>query len=152
MKEKLLKVIEAYLAEHPELFLVDVIERKNNGLNVEVDTLNGITMDDCIHLNRYIREQVGEELDNYDIEVGSPGLTKPFKVKQQYQKNVGREIELVLTDGNKRKATLLEASNDAITIEYTVKTKENKKVKYINLTETINYADIKSAHVLLSFK
>ena len=90
-KNEVKRLAEAFLAT-TENYLVDVEMKPGNLIVVEIDNDEAVCVDDCAALNRYLEEQLGPEVDDYDLEVGSAGITSPFKILRQYQKNVGNEI------------------------------------------------------------
>ena len=68
-------------------FLVDVLVSKDNNIAVEIDSFDFVDIDFCIELSREIEKHFDRDIEDFDLEVGSAGLSSPFKVEQQYQKN-----------------------------------------------------------------
>ena len=99
------KEIINHEADEMSAFVVEV-SLYGNKLDVQVDTLKGITIKECRTINRAIDNYLIENELDWGVEVGSPGLSKEFKVFQQYDKNKGREIEVVTVDGERYKGTL----------------------------------------------
>ncbi|KYG76286.1 ribosome maturation factor RimP [Roseivirga ehrenbergii] len=135
-------------------FIVDVIVKGVSGktkILVLLDSDSGFNIDDCADLSRAISNEMEAEAimdDPYILEVSSPGLDHPLKLKRQYQKNVGRELKLVLTDSSIVKGKLIEVCENTIKFEKEVK--EKKKIGS-ELVE-INFDTIEKANVLVSFK
>ncbi|KOF04038.1 hypothetical protein OB69_03325 [Roseivirga seohaensis subsp. aquiponti] len=135
-------------------FIVDVIVKGVSGktkILVLLDSDSGFNIDDCADLSRAISNEMETEAimdDPYILEVSSPGLDHPLKLKRQYQKNVGRELKLVLTDSSIVKGKLIEVCENTIKFEKEVK--EKKKIGS-ELVE-INFDTIEKANVLVSFK
>ncbi len=135
-------------------FIVDVIVKGVSGktkILVLLDSDSGFNIDDCADLSRAISNEMEAEAimdDPYILEVSSPGLDHPLKLKRQYQKNVGRELKLVLTDNSIVKGKLIEVCENTIKFEKEVK--EKKKIGS-ELVE-INFDTIEKANVLVSFK
>lgn len=135
-------------------FIVDVIVKGVSGktkILVLLDSDSGFNIDDCADLSRAISNEMEAEAimdDPYLLEVSSPGLDHPLKLKRQYQKNVGRELKLVLTDSSIVKGKLIEVCENTIKFEKEVK--EKKKIGS-ELVE-INFDTIEKANVLVSFK
>ena len=75
-------------------FLVDVTVSADNVIKVEIDAEDGVDIDFCVELNRFIEANFDREVEDYELEVGSAGLTSPFKVKRQYEKNLNKEVEV----------------------------------------------------------
>lgn len=141
------------LIEGSELFLVDAVVKPGNKISVFIDKLEGVTIDECAGLSRSIEQNLDREIEDYELEVSSPGLTQPFKVKQQYFKHVGKEIEIILKSGEKLAAKLLNMNDNEILVEYSEKVKKEGKGKPVLVKEqqSISYNDIKSTKVLINF-
>ncbi|KYG83860.1 ribosome maturation factor RimP [Roseivirga echinicomitans] len=135
-------------------FIVEVIVKGVSGktkILVLLDSDTGFNIDDCADLSRAISNEMEAEAimdDPYILEVSSPGLDHPLKSKRQYQKNVGRDLKLVLTDSSIVKGKLIEVCENTIKFEKEVK--EKKKIG-AELVE-INFDTIEKANVLVSFK
>lgn len=141
------------LIEGSDLFLVEAIVKPGNKISVFIDKLEGVTIDECANLSRTIEQNLDREIEDYELEVSSPGLTQPFKVKQQYFKNVGKELEIILKTGEKLAAKLLNMSDNEILVEYSKKVKKEGKSKpeLVKEQKSISYNDIKSTKVLINF-
>jgi ribosome maturation factor RimP len=92
-----------------EVFLVDVIISRSNLIQVFIDHNDGISLDDCAGLHRSIEDQLDREMEDFELQVSSPGLGQPVRVFPQYRKAVGQKIEVMLEDGDLIKGILLEA-------------------------------------------
>lgn len=145
--------IEAF---NPEVFIVDMALKQGSGtvLSILVDTDKGVTIDQCArisrHLNSYLETEAGIEFA-FTLEVSSPGVGKPFKVKRQYFKNVGRKLKVKLLDGTTQKGKLLEAKEDLITLELKPVGKGKKAVADDKNTVEIPLDQIQEAVVEISF-
>lgn len=152
-KEEVLSAVESAL-EGTELFPVNVEMLPDNVINVEVDSMQPIDIDAIALLTRRIQEILpAEELDEYELEVGSAGLTSPFKVRKQWEKNIGNEIDLLTNDGRKLTATLSAVNPDSFTITYIVKEKApgEKRPKPVEKYEEIPFSNVKRAAYHFSF-
>jgi len=151
------ELIRMYLQEElPKqgLFLVDVIEKPGNRIAVFVDSIKGITIEECISISRFIESKLDRDAEDFELEVSSPGLENPLKLPEQFQKNMGRELEVVTFDGLKTRGKLVMAGDGVIRLEVESIEKDShsrKKVKRINNWER-RIEDIKSAKVAISFK
>ena len=98
-------LVEEWL-DDKEYFLVDVEISKDNKIVVEIDHADGVWIEDCVELSRYIEDRLNRDEEDYELEVGSAGLGQPFKVPQQYINFVGKEVEVldekVKEEGKKR--------------------------------------------------
>lgn len=152
-KAELLKVIEAAIADS-DLFLVDTTVSRDNNIVVEIDSMDSVSIDDCASLTKAIEAAFDREVEDYELEVGSAGLTSPFKVKQQYEKYEGEEVEVLTKDGRKLKGTLKESTDENFTISITKKVKPEGAKRPIEVSEdnTFNYSDIKYTKYLIQFK
>lgn len=138
-----------------DLFIVDVQVNPGQSVLVDIDAPHTLDIDTLSEITRKIEENLPQdELGEYDLEVGSAGLTAPFKVPGQWQKNVGNEIELLTTDGRKLEAVLTAAAPETFTISYKAKEKApgEKRPKLVEKTEELPYSAVKKANYLLRFK
>jgi len=93
-----------------------------------------------------------EEVD-FSLEVTSAGIDAELKLTRQYQKNIGRKLQVETTDQNKIEATLLDVNQDFITLEWTSREpkKTGKGKETITHKKEIPYTEIKSAKVVIVF-
>lgn len=73
-------------------------------------------------------------------------------MKQQYDKNIGRELKISTNDDEQLKGKLIEVTDEYITIEKEVKEKVGKKKKISIQNEQINFNNIKETKIIISFK
>jgi ribosome maturation factor RimP len=99
-----------------DIFVVEATIRPGNLILVEVDRPAGISIDECVEISRYLEKELDRDEEDFSLEVSSPGLGTPFKVRQQYHKNVGREVEVLLKDGTRIKGRLTSVSDGGITM------------------------------------
>ena len=66
-----------------EYFLVDIEISQDNRIVVEIDHADGVWIEDCVDLSRFIEDHLDREKEDFELEVGSAGLGQPFKVPQQ---------------------------------------------------------------------
>ena len=137
-----------------EFFLVDVVVKPGNLIKVYVDKPEGITIQECYEVSRLITGKFDRDTEDYSLDVSSPGLDMPLLVKEQYEKNLGREISIEMLEGKKRKGILKEFTTDSVSIEETKKVAVKGKKNKQKTTEliTIKTVDIKAVKVIISFK
>ncbi|HHM20392.1 MAG TPA: ribosome assembly cofactor RimP [Bacteroidetes bacterium] len=138
-----------------DCFLVGIELHKNNKLEVFVDSDHGISLGQCQRISRHLENHLDEQQwlgEKYTLEVSSPGLTKPLKLKRQYIRNIGRNLELTLRDGTVKTATLKEVTDKGIVVQQTVVIKEGKKKKKTAVETQLAFENIKKALVVISFK
>ena len=92
--------------EDKDYFLVDIEISSDDRIVVEIDHADGVWIEDCVQLSRFIEEHLNRDDEDYELEVGSAGLGQPFKVKQQYVNFIGKEVEVLDADGKKLKGVL----------------------------------------------
>ena len=151
-KEIIIKLAEEKLDE--KMFLVEVTVSKSNVINVFVDSFDGMTIDKCIEISRNIEHNLDREIEDFELQVSSPGLTENFKVKQQYLKYQGKEIELVTIESQELKGLLKEATEEKVVVETVSKEKvegQNKK-QLVTREYELKYDEIKSAKAVITFK
>ncbi len=151
------KNIEEFLLEELEesdIFLVDVLVKSGNVIRIFVDKPEGITIQECYSVSRMITGKFDREVEDYSLDVSSPGLDVPLMKEAQYEKNLGKELKVVLKDGGEHKGML--KSHNEVGIELIEKKKvriEGKKNKqWEEELLTLKFDDIKTAKVVISFK
>ncbi len=152
-KQLLTQTVEDAIAGS-DIFLVDIVVNPGNVIVVEIDSKEGIDIDTCATITRKIESVFDRDVEDYELEVGSAGLTSPFKVKGQYLKNIGNDIEVLTRDGRKLQGVLTEVGNDCFTIEVEKKVKEPgaKRPKMVKEPTTFNFDETKSVKYLIKFK
>ena len=121
--------------------------KPGNNFTVFVDGDNGITIEKCVSLNRSIYKLIEEASmfpgGDFSLEVSSPGLDEPLKLLRQYKRNVGRQVEVLLKDGDRIEGKLVSVDEDKITVEeITGKNKKKETKEHILLFENIKTTKI----------
>ena len=152
VKDKIKELLEAKFADN-NCYLVEIkTNPHNNQIRVFMDCDTGLTIRTCEETSRYLEHYLDQDeqlAGKYILEVSSPGLDEPLKLKRQYNKNIGRGIRLILTNGGTKEGKLLHSNEDNIRIEEEVKGEKKKR----ELVETtVPYNDIKSAKITVNFK
>lgn len=149
----ILKLVEEKLAS-TEMFLVDVEVKTGNVIVVEIDSNEAVSIDDCVALSRWLEEHLDREKEDFELEVGSAGITSPFKVLRQYVKNIGNEVEILLNAGVKLTGVLKEADENGIvvTVEKQVKPEGAKRKITVQEDQSYTYDEIKYTKYLIRFK
>ena len=140
--------------EDKDYFLVDVTVSPDDKIVVEIDHAEGVWIDDCVDLSRFIESKLDREEEDYELEVGSAGIGQPFKVLQQYLIHIGREVEVLTKEGKKLDGILKDAyeENMTLTIQKKVKPEGAKRPKLVDEDVTYTYDEIKYTKYLISFK
>lgn len=152
-KKTVCQIVEEWL-EEKDYFLVDVIVSPDDRIVVEIDHAEGVWIEDCVELSRFIESKLDREEEDYELEVGSAGIGQPFKVFQQYCNHVGSEVEVLTKSGRKLSGVLKEADAEkfVVAVEKKVKEEGAKRPKLMEMDETFRYEDIKYTKYLISFK
>ncbi len=135
-------------------FLVDIKISKTNKIEVFIDSFKGMAIDKCIEISRFIESNLDRDKEDFELYVSSPGLDKPFKVIEQYKKNINKEVEILTNKDEKIKGTLTEVNNNEIIVNEIKKVKKegHKKKQTEHFTYKLNINDIKSTKVKILFK
>ena len=152
-KKTVCQIVEEWL-EGKDYFLVEVTVSPDDKIVVEIDHAEGVWIEDCVELSRFIESKLNREEEDYELEVGSAGIGQPFKVLQQYYIHIGQEVEVVTRDGRKLAGILKDADEEKFTVgvEKKVKLEGSKRPKLIEEDETFTYEQIKYTKYLISFK
>ena len=145
-------LVNKALEPYPALFLIKLNITPDNVIKVIIDGDNGVGIDDCVNISRAIEGQIDEETD-FSLEVTSFGAEEPFVVPRQYQKNVGRTVQITTTDGKVQEGVLKGEVDGVVTLE--TETREPKPVGKGKITvkkeHSFALSDIKEAKVIIKF-
>ena len=122
-KDVVKAAVEEWLSQN-DYFLVDVDMTPDGRIVIEIDHADGVWIEDCAALSRFLQERLGEELGEYELEVGSAGIGQPFKVVQQYINHIGKEVEVLAADGKKYQGVLQSVADDGLSFVVVVKEKQ----------------------------
>ena len=152
-KNVVTRIVSEWL-EDKEYFLVDVTVSPDDKIVVEIDHAEGVWIDDCVELSRYIESKLDREEEDYELEVGSAGIGQPFKVLQQYIIHKGCDVEVLAKDGKKYKGVLTDVDENqfSLTVETKMKLEGEKRPKMVEQLITFTYDEIKYTKYLISFK
>ena len=152
-KKTVCQIVEEWL-EGKDYFLVEVTVSPDDKIVVEIDHAEGVWIEDCVELSRFIESKLNREEEDYELEVGSAGIGQPFKVVQQYYNHIGSEVEVLTKSGKKLAGVLKEADEEkfVVTVQKKVKLDGAKRPKLMEEDETFRYDEIKYTQYLISFK
>ncbi|HLP06417.1 MAG TPA: ribosome assembly cofactor RimP [Paludibacter sp.] len=153
LKETIYQLVEQFLND-TGYYLVDIKTTPDNKIQVEIDSFEGVSLEFCAGLNRHVESQLDRETEDYELEVSSAGLTEPFKVLKQYEKNIGNEVETLTKAGKKFSGMLLEANENGFTLQIEKTVKPEGAKRKITVLENLDfkYEDIKTTKYILKFK
>ena len=137
-----------------DYFLVDINFGADDRIVIEIDHADGVWIEDCAELSRFLQEKLGDELGEYELEVGSAGLGQPFKVAQQYQNHIGDTLEVLGADGKKVQGVLksVEGRDFTMTIREKQTQEGKKRPVLVDVDKTYSMDHVKYAKYLLAFK
>ena len=152
-KETVQTLTEEWLKDN-DYFLVDINFAADDRIVIEIDHADGVWIDDCAELSRFLQERLGEELGDYELEVGSAGLGQPFKVAQQYVNHIGDTIEVLTLEGKKIQGVLKAVDGNSFTLTVQEKQKQEGKKRpvLVEVDKTFQMEGVKYAKYLLAFK
>lgn len=147
------QAVEEWL-QGKDYFLVDINISADDRIVVEIDHADGVWIEDCADLSRFIEERVSREEEDYELEVGSAGLGQPFKILRQYEIHVGKEVETLAKDGKKYRGTLLSVDQEGFELGVMQKVKEEGKKRPVNKEVPVRFAfgDVTYTKYLIKIK
>ncbi len=141
------------LEEHPSVFLVDFKISADKSIKVILDGDKEVNVKDCINISRAIEGALDRDEEDFSLEVASAGVGSPLKFPRQYQKNLGRKLEVVSTEGLKFQGELTHVKEDAIELQW--KQREPKPIGKGKVTVTKNkilkFDEISQTKVMIKF-
>lgn len=150
-KIKIAELVNEKLTD--DQFLVDVTVSSNNVIHVMVDSDTGISINQIVEISRFVESNFDREVEDFELSVFSAGLSEPFSLVRQYKKNIGTEIDVLLTSGQKLTGILIKADDQEIELEVTTKEKSegSKKKELVTRVHSLKYPEIKEAKKVLKF-
>ena len=149
-KEVILRMVEEKLTD--TMFIVEVTVGLGNAISVIIDSDEGLSIDKCIEMSRHVEHQFDREVEDFSLEVSSPGLTQPFKVLRQYLKYLGKEVEILTSKGEKMAGILKAADEKCITVEIASNIKVDGKKTVELKTVEFSLQEIKTVKPVITFK
>lgn len=154
--KQLIERVVTEALEGTDGFLVEVRVTPDNVVAVEIDSMTGVDIDTCAMITRKIEAAMDRDVEDYELEVGSAGLTSPLKVRRQYEKNIGNEVEVLTRDGHKLHGVLSGVSHDGteftLTVQEKVKEPGRKRPAMVEKALTLAVSDTKYVKYLINFK
>ena len=152
-KDTVRSIVEEWL-DGKKYFLVDIEISPDDRIVVEIDHADGVWIEDCVALSRYIEDHLSRDEEDYELEVGSAGLGQPFKVPQQYHCFVGKDVEVLDADGKKYKGVLksVDGGDFTVTVEEKQKVEGKKRPQLVSVDRTFQMDTVKYTKYLINFK
>ena len=147
------KLVDEWL-EGKEYFLVDIQISPDAKIVVEIDHIDGVWIEDCVELSKFIEENLSRDEEDYELEVGSAGLGQPFKVPQQYINFIGKEVEVLDQDGSKVKGILKSVDGNKFigSVNEKVRVEGKKRPVKMDVDHEYDMNEVKYTKYLISFK
>ena len=152
MKAQVEKLLTDALAQRTDLFLISWDIAPDNHIKVIIDGDKGVRVQDCIDISRAIEHNLDREAWNFSLEVLSAGVTEPLIQKRQYQKNIGRFLEVKLDDQNVE-GELISMDDSTFVLRYQVREKKPIGKGYIKVQkeQKIAFDSVIRAKVMIKF-
>lgn len=152
-KNVLENIVNEWLG-NTEYFLVDLSVTADDRITVVIDHAEGVWIEDCAELSRFIESKLDREQEDYELEVGSAGLGQPFLVHQQYVVHIGDDVETQAKDGHKFKGILTAVDDETFTVECEEKVKNegDKRPHKEMVPHTLRFDEVAYTKYLISMK
>lgn len=153
LKTRVEELLQAFLQTRPDLFLVDLKVSVASDITIILDGDQGVSIQDCLDASRAIEFNIDREEQDFSLQVMSAGLSEPLALPRQFQKNIGRDLEILLEDATKIQGELASVDDEKITLILRYrKPKEIGKGKVdVEEEKEIPYSEIKKALVVIKF-
>lgn len=143
--------LKGLISEDPSLFLVETRIKPTNNIKVYIDGDQGVNIEKLVYLNRKLYKEIEESGlypdGNFSLEVSSPGLDEPLKLRRQYLKNLGRFVEVLDLEGGKKEGKLVEVRENELQLEEI----RGKGKKMETLQHVIPFEQIKATKIQIKF-
>ena len=151
-KEKIQEIVENII-DPKRQFVVNIAVKPGNKIVVTIDDFNGVNLEDCAEISRKIETKLDRGIEDFELEVTSPGLTQPFLVLQQYYKNLNKDIDVLLNEGIKIRARLISVNEKGIEVESEkiIRLEKGKKKQLSIEKRFIEFEKIKNTKIVLPF-
>lgn len=152
-KKNLEKIVDEWLAK-TDYFLVDLTVSADDSIVVVIDHAEGVWIEDCAELSRFIEDHLSREEEDYELEVGSAGLGQPFRVHRQYEIHVGKSVETQLKDGHKYQGILTAVNEEGFKLLTTQKIKPEgaKRPKNVEVEMELRFDEVAYTKYLIKMK
>ena len=101
--EAIRQLAEPILAQDQAELVELSVHRHGNQATIKllVDAVGGVSIQRCTRINRQLGDAIelsGLIAESYTLEVSSPGLDRPLSSRRDYERAIGEDVELQLTD------------------------------------------------------
>lgn len=153
MKPEHIKDIAQPILEAKNLFLVDLKISKDNVIELFIDSLTGVNIQTCITISREIEEHLDRDAEDFELTVSSAGIGYPFKVEEQFQKNLDKLVEVKRKDNTKITGILKAFDPQSVTVECEEKQiiEGSKKKQLVKSEKNISREEIQEIRDIVVF-
>lgn len=147
------KLVDEWL-EDKDYFLTDLTISPDDRIVVEIDHQDGVWIEDCVALSRFIEDGLDRDAEDFELEVGSAGIGQPFKVLRQYEIHEGETVEVSTKEGKKMEGILSNVTPEhfTVTVQEKVRIEGKKRPEMVDRDVTFSYDDVKSTKYVINFK
>ena len=152
-KEQIIQAVTPAV-EQRGCFLVEVSVSAENDIEIVIEKEEGVVdWEDCAAIDQVMHATFNQDDEDYALTVSSAGLDRPFKVLKQYLKAIGSKVDVKFKGGKRLIATLEDATEDSVTLNYTaLEVVEGKKKKEkVEHTDTFSLTEINSVKPYIEF-
>lgn len=137
-----------------EFFLIQVTVKQGNVIEVIIDGDNGVSIQKCVDVSRYIEQHLDRESEDFELSVYSAGLGNPFKVYRQFVKNIGKKVDVKQGEENPLSGTILNVDENGFDLEtkVTIKDEATRKKKEVKKVVRFNFTDQPEVKNSITFK
>jgi ribosome maturation factor RimP len=151
-KKEIAKIVDEIIQDETifkanEIFIVQIKVSKDKVIQVFVDKMQGISIDECVKISKEIEKRLNRDEEDFELQVSSPGIDKPFRVKQQYLKNINKEVQILTVVGNFYKGILSSVQEESINL---IQNKEGERLSHEGFI-TLNFNEIKETRLIIKF-
>ena len=147
------KLVDEWLADK-DYFLTDLSISADDRIVVEIDHKDGVWIEDCVALSRFIEDGLNRDEEDFELEVGSAGIGQPFKVYRQYEIHQGEQVEVLTADGRKLQGVLSNVTPEqfTLTVQEKVRLEGKKRPELVSRELPFGYGGVKSVKYIIDFK
>ena len=147
------KLVDEWL-EDKDYFLTDLTISPDDRIVVEIDHQDGVWIEDCVALSRFIEDGLDRDAEDFELEVGSAGIGQPFKVLRQYEIHEEETVEVLTKEGKKMEGILSNVTPEhfTVTVQEKVRIEGKKRPEMVDRDVTFSYDDVKSTKYVINFK
>ncbi len=152
-KKALESVVNEWLAK-TDYFLVDLTVSADDNIVIVIDHAEGVWIEDCVELSRFVESRFNRDEEDYELEVGSAGLGQPFRVHRQWEIHVGNPVETQMKDGHKYQGELTSVDDEGFNmlVEMKIKAEGAKRAKKEMVDVRCAFQDVAYTKYLLKVK